>query len=98
MLIQHYGLVPDRERLANVADRRESPRLTVLQTQGLLDADLRHIRQQYQLSQEEGAHACAFATAWLIKECAPRIGLEVGFKIAAYGFIEGAKTVTRPEH
>lgn len=97
MMMQQYGLQPDQEKLADVGNRGEAPKLSVVQTQELLDGDLRQIREQYGLSLEDGACACGLATAGLIKECAPKIGLEVGFSIAAYGFIEGAKTVPRPE-
>ena len=98
MMMRQYGLQPDNAKLADVGNRGEAPKLSVVQTQELLDADLRQIREQYGLSLEDGACACALTTAWLIKECAPKIGLEVGFNIAAYGFIEGAKTVPRPEN
>jgi hypothetical protein len=97
LMMQHYGLQPDREKLANIDKRGEPPRMTVLETQELLEADLTQIRQKYQLNLEEGAHACALTTAWLIRECAPQIGLEVGFNLAAYSFIEGTKTVPRVE-
>jgi hypothetical protein len=97
MMMQQYGLQADKEQLADVGNRGEAPKLDVVQTQELFDGDLGRIRDQYGLSQEDGACACALATAWLIKECAPKIGLEVGFNIAAYGFIEGTKTVPRPE-
>ena len=97
MMMRQYGLQPDKEKLADFGNRGEAPKWTVVQTQELLDEDLRQIREQYGLNMEDGAFACALTTAWLIKECAPKIGLEVGFNIAAYGFIEGAKTVPRPE-
>lgn len=91
-MMQKYRLQPDKEKLANVNERGEPPRMNVLEMRELLEADLTRVRQHYQLSLEDGAYACALTTAWLIRECAPQIGLEVGFKIAAYGFIEGAKT------
>ena len=97
MMMQQYGLQPDKDKLADSENRGEEPQLTVTQTQELFDAVLRYIREQYNLDLEDGACACALTAAWLIKECAPSIGLEVGFNIAAYGFIEGAKTVPRPE-
>jgi len=97
MMMRQYRLQPDNEKLANVKERGGPPKLTVLETQELLEADLAQIREQHHLTLEEGAHACALATAWLIRDCAPQIGLEFGFNIAAYGFIEGAKTVPRAE-
>jgi hypothetical protein len=97
MMMQEYGLQPDKEKLPDVGNRGEAPKLSVVETQELLDGDLRQIREQYNLSLEDGACACALTTAWLIKKCAPKIGVEVGFNIASYGFIEGSKTVPRPE-
>lgn len=96
-MMQQYGLQPDQGKLARVDERGEPPKLTVLETQELLEDDLTRVRQQYQLNLEEGAHSCALTTAWLMQECAPKIGLEVGFNIAAYGFIEGSKTVPRTD-
>ena len=97
MMMQQYGLEPDKQKLADINNRGESPRMTVIQTQKLLEADLRLIREQHGLTLEDASCACAIATAWLIKECAPQIGLEVGFNIAAFGFIEGTKTVPHSE-
>ena len=97
MMMQQYGLQPDKDKLADSENRGEEPKLSVTQTQELLDGELGNIREQHNLDLEDGACACALTAAWLIKECAPSIGLEVGFNIAAYGFIEGAKTVPRPE-
>ena len=45
------------------------------------------------LELKEAAHAAAMATAFIVKECAKDIGAETSFNIAAYGFIEGCKTV-----
>ncbi len=98
MMMQEYGLPQDKEKLADVGNRGKTPRLNVTQSQELLDADLRLIREQHNLTLEDAACACALTTAWLITECAPQIGLEVGFNIAAYGFIEGTKTVPRLEN
>jgi hypothetical protein len=41
----------------------------------------------------ETAIACAMATAFIVKECARDIGADVAFNIAAFGFVEGSKTV-----
>lgn len=96
-MLHEYGLHPDKDKLWNAGERGEPPRMTLLETQALLDAELAKVRQEHHLNLEEGAHACALTTAWLIRECAPQIGLEVGLKIAGGGFIEGAKTVPRSE-
>ncbi len=90
-MLTKYGLQPDKEKLARVDDRGEPPKLAVLEMQEVLEDDLTAVRAKYGLSLEDGARACALATARLIREGGPEIGLEVGFHIAAYGFIEGAK-------
>ena len=94
-MLQKYGLQPDKEKLSRVNERGEPPMLTVLEMQEALEDDLSDVRAKYGLSFEDGARSCALATARLIREGAPEIGLEVGFHIAAYGFIEGCKTVPR---
>jgi hypothetical protein len=63
--------------------------------QELLEPDLDQVRSKFNLNYEDGAYSCALTTAWLIKECAAKIRVEVGFNIAVYGFIEGTKTVPR---
>lgn len=94
-MLQKYELQPDQDKLAKVNERGEPPKLTVLETQDLLEDDLNEIRKKFALSLEDGAHAGALAVAFIIKECTPTIGLEVGFNAAAFGFIEGCKTVPR---
>ena len=95
MMMRQYGLQPDKDKLANFKQRGRPPTLTVLETQELLEADLTAVCQKHGLNSEDGARSCALATAFLIRECAPQIGLEVGFHVATFGFIEGAKTVPR---
>ena len=73
--------------------RGEEPTLTVVQTLDLLQADALSIARENGLSLEETAQAGALATAFLVRECAKDIGGEVGFNVAAFGFIEGCKTV-----
>ena len=51
------------------------------------------IKQQYQLTYEEAAHAAAIATAMMVRKCSEVVEPHVGFSIAAYGFVEGTKTV-----
>jgi len=97
MMMRQYDLQPDKDKLADVKNRGRTPQLNVTQTQELFDTDLQLIREQHNPTLEDAACACALATAWLIKECAPQIGLEAGFNIAAYGFVGGTKTVPRPE-
>jgi hypothetical protein len=96
MMLGQYGLQLDEKKL-NAGNRGEPPKPTVLETQRLLGADLEKVRQQHQLGLQDGARACALTTAWLIRECSPQIGPEVGYNVAIYGFIEGTKTVPYSE-
>jgi hypothetical protein len=43
------------------------------------------IGKRHQLSAEQMAQAGALATGFIVKECAPQIGAETGFNVAAYG-------------
>lgn len=95
IMMQQYGLQPNQQKLAHSENRGEEPQLSVLDAQELLEDDLNAVLSQHNLTLIDGAAACALTTAWMIKECAPAIGLEVGFHIAAFGFIEGSKTVPR---
>ena len=49
--------------------------------------------KKYGLNQKEMAAACAMATAFIIQECQNDLEVESGFNTAAYGLIEGSKTV-----
>jgi hypothetical protein len=94
-MLTHYGVPLDKAKF-ETAGRGEEPKLTVNAMQELLEPDLTAVRERFGLDLVGGAHACALTTAWLVKECAPQIGAEVGFNIAVYGFIEGSKTVPIP--
>lgn len=74
----------------------EPPRLTVTEMQQRLEPEVDRVRQTLGLRLEEGAVACAAATATLIHKHATRLAPEAGFDIAALGFIEGLKTVPAP--
>ncbi len=52
-----------------------------------------YIARNNGLGLKEAAQAAAMATAFVVKECSRNLGPEVGFNVAAYGFIEGCKTV-----
>jgi len=96
-MLNNYGLEPNREKLADAENRGDEPSLSILETQELLAEDFTTICDKNNLSSSEAADACALLTAWLIKECAPQIGLEAGFNLAVYSFIEGAKTVPKSD-
>lgn len=93
--LTHFGMPPNRAALRDLSDRGREPQLTVLQTQELVDEDILRIQRRHNLSFQDAARACALTTAWLVKECAPQIGADVGVRIAAFGFVEGSKTVPR---
>jgi hypothetical protein len=97
-VLQQCSVAVDKSKigLAPEMPQGEPPHLTVHDTRDLLEAELLTIQREYQLSLEEAAHAGAVATAWLIRECAVRIGAEVGVNVAARGFLEGAKIAPRP--
>jgi hypothetical protein len=92
-MLHHYGLSLDQEMLRKASGRGEAPRFTVTEIQELFEEDFTRVRVKHALDLIGGARACALAVAFLVRECAPSIGLEVGFNTAAYGLIEGCKTV-----
>ncbi len=67
--------------------------LTVPQTQALLELGMIALKDRCGLDYERGARAAALATALLIKDTAVALDPSTAFGIAAYGFVEGAKTV-----
>jgi hypothetical protein len=73
--------------------RGAKPRLTILQTTELFLREAMQIARILDLSLEQAAHAAAVTSAFMVRECAKNIGAETGFNVAAYGFIEGSKTV-----
>lgn len=81
------------ELSGTVARRGEQPRLTIVQSLDLLQDGALKIAARNGLGLDEAARAAAVATGFIVKECAERIGAEAGFNIAAYGFVEGTKTV-----
>jgi hypothetical protein len=93
-VLQGFSVSLDHEKLGGEpAQRGAAPQLTVVQSLALLQEDALRITSEHGLGLEEAAQAGAVATAFIVKECATNIGGEVGFNVAAYGFIEGCKTV-----
>ena len=72
------------------------PNLSTQQSLALLQADALQIAARHSLSLQQAAESAALATGFIVKECVASIGGEVGFNVAAFGFIEGSKTV--PPH
>jgi hypothetical protein len=93
-MLQNFGVVLDKTKLGGSdALRGEEPKLSVVESLALLQEDAIRIAEQNRLSLKEAAQSAAMATAFIVKECTPSIGGEVGFNVAIYGLIEGSKTV-----
>ena len=72
---------------------QNQPLLTVNQTQERIEPELRAIAAKHKLGDVQAAHACALAAAKLVKMTAAVLEPRTGFAVAAYGFIEGSKTM-----
>lgn len=88
------GVSLDQQKLGGQETLRgESPRLDVVDSLSQLQERAFEIMANNHLSLEQAAQAAALATGFIVKECAAQIGAEIGFNVAAYGFVEGCKTV-----
>jgi hypothetical protein len=72
---------------------QNQPLLSVTQTQEKLEPVLRAIAARHRLDDAHAAHACALAAAKLVRMTVEVLEPRTGFAVAAYGFIEGAKTM-----
>ncbi len=72
--------------------------LTVNGTQSKLEGTLRGIAGKHRLTDVQAAHACVLAAAKLVKRTVQVLPPSVGLTVAAYGFVEGSKTmpIARP--
>jgi hypothetical protein len=61
-----------------------------------VESRLRAIASNHGLTEEQAAHACALAAARLIQMCSSVLDPKIGFAIAAFGFVEGSKTMPVP--
>jgi hypothetical protein len=76
----------DQEKLGGQPTQRgAAPQLDFLASLSLLQDRAMAIGKRHQLSAEQMAQAAALATGFIVKECAPQIGAETGFNVAAYG-------------
>jgi hypothetical protein len=91
-VLQGIGVTLDDTRLAGAQSAAKGQRESFLQTQETLERQFTEIRDQYGLTDAESADSAAAAVAVLIKNCAQLLDPHVGFGLAVYGFIEGAKT------
>src|SRR5262245_34209088 len=93
-MVEHFGVTIDAKKLQRQPNARgRDPELSVLQSLQLLQDKALELVSESGLSLVEASHAAAIATAFIVKECARDISGEEGFNIAAYGFIEGSKTM-----
>lgn len=93
-VLHHFGITLDQEKLGGeLSNRGNAPDLSVVESLNLLQAEAMEISRSNGLQLKESAHAAAIATAFIVKECSRNLSPEVSYNIAAYGFIEGCKTV-----
>lgn len=93
-MLQHYSISLDQAKLGGEPLKRgDPPQLSTVESLSFLQEDALQIAESNGLSLKDAAMAAALATAFIVKECAPKTGAEIGFNIAAYSFIEGCKTV-----
>jgi hypothetical protein len=93
-MLQHFAVPLDQAKIGGEPSKRGNPpQLSPVESLSLLQEDALQIARSNGLTLKEAAQAAAIATAFIVKECAPSLGPELGFSIAAYSFIEGCKTV-----
>jgi len=69
------------------------PQQSFLETQPLLEPQYNIIKDRFGLSLTEASHAAAVAAALLIHQCSEVLDPKAAYQIAAFGFVEGSKTV-----
>lgn len=72
------------------------PHLTIVEMQQRMDARIAQVAATNGLVGEDAARACALAAAILIDMTKSVLDPAIGFAVAAYGFVEGTKTVPLP--
>ena len=93
-MLHHFGVTLDQEQLGGEESKRGGvTELSVVESLALLQNDAMRIADANGLGLKEAAQAAALASAFVVKECSGDLGAEVSFNIAAYGFIEGCKTM-----
>lgn len=84
----------DQTKLDGTAEHRGAePNLSTEQSLALLQEDALQIAERHSLSLRQASEAAALATGFIVKECVASIGGETGFNVAAFGFVEGSKSV-----
>ena len=92
-VLANAGIAIDNTQAGTPTDPKHRPALTFLVTQRKLEAAFKPIKERDALTDLEAAHAAA---AMVIQHCAKVMDPTVGFGIAAFAFIEGAKTAPDP--
>jgi hypothetical protein len=82
----------DQARLSGKIPKENNPQISVTETQALVERQFREVSDKIGLTPEQSAHACALAAARLIQMTGSVLDPNVGFSVAAYGFVEGTKT------
>ncbi len=88
--LSSFGIKLDKNSI-RTSSKVESD-LSFLDSLTIFQEKAHEIMNRNELTLEQMAHACAMATAFIIKECESDLSVESGFKTAVYAFIEGIKT------
>lgn len=89
----HAGIEIDSAGMGADPGREHEPMLAFLESQRLLESRYERIREHLGLSHREAAESAAIASALMIEQCAAVLDPNIAIGIAAYGFVEGSKTV-----
>lgn len=92
-VLANMKIAIDPDRIDFSIPPNDKPQLTLLETQARLEPAFTRSIQQHGLSYAAAADAAAAATALVIAECADIVDPYTAFNAAAFGFVEGAKTV-----
>ncbi len=95
-IVHASGITLDSPRAGTAIDASHQPQRPFLDTQRQLEPLLRPIRERAGLSDYEAARAAAVAAAYLVVHCAKVMEPNTGFRVAAYGIVEGCKTAPDP--
>jgi hypothetical protein len=97
--LQALGVSTDPQKRSNFPGHshpRHAARLSLTETQSRLEPQIRKLATSFALNPREAAQSCAIAAGRLIQTYASALDPNVGFAMAAYGFIEGLKTMPPP--
>jgi hypothetical protein len=88
--LSKFGINLDGDSISKASKAKSDK--SFLDSLSILQDEAHEIMSRNKLTQEQMAHSCAMATAFIIKECTADLSAESGFNTAVYGFIEGSKT------